>query len=82
MRFDDWNNADIDMKTIESIQHKILAKAAEQGLKVSGKQVRYIGETGRHYVRSMLLGPIAGTFISTARGDIQEVTSLKIKVRE
>lgn len=74
--------AESDMKNIESLQWKILAKAAQQGYTVHSKQVSYYGKTGKSYVRDILLGPIASTAINISRGDIEEVRSHKISVTQ
>lgn len=72
--------ANADIAHIQSLQWRILGKAAEQGLTVHSKNVLYAGKTGKAWVRDIMLSPIASAFINVARNDIVEVKSKRIKV--
>ncbi len=74
--FEKQKKAIRDMKDMEAMQYRILAKAAEQGLTVTSKPVKRYGTTGGDIVAQMLGGLIGGiTYQAITKGSGQSVVS-------
>lgn len=65
-----------DMRSIESMQYRILAKAAKEGLTITSKPVARYGTTGGDIVAQILGGPLANIAYQVAtRGSGQTVVN-------
>ena len=70
------------MKSIASLQNRILSKAIAQGSTVNSKPVRRIGETGASKAASMLGGIVGGVLFSVATktSHMSDVYGNKVKI--